>query len=109
MEQVVLLGDSLTQEGFKAGGWAARLADAYVRRADVLNRVSVGERASERATSLTPRRAEQGLSGYNSRWALDMLEGNRLSVDATRVRLATVFFGASTFARSTTPCGCLTS
>ncbi len=42
---------------------------------------------------------EQGLSGYNSRWALDMLQGNRLSVDATRVRLATVFFGASTFAR----------
>jgi hypothetical protein len=42
MEQVVLLGDSLTQEGFKAGGWAARLAEVYVRRADVLNRVSVG-------------------------------------------------------------------
>jgi hypothetical protein len=45
MEQVLLLGDSLTQEGFKMGGWAARLADAYVRRADVLNRVSAGRRA----------------------------------------------------------------
>jgi hypothetical protein len=42
--------------------------------------------------------AAQGLSGYNSRWALDMLQGERLSVDAARVRLATVVFGASTCA-----------
>ncbi len=48
MEQVLLLGDSLTQEGFKTGGWAARLADTYVRRADVLNRVSAGRRARGR-------------------------------------------------------------
>ncbi len=49
MEQVLLLGDSLTQEGFKTGGWAARLADTYVRRADVLNRVSMGRRAGAQA------------------------------------------------------------
>lgn len=43
---VVLFGDSLTQFSFSEGGWGAGMADAYQRRADVLNR---------------------GLSGYNTR------------------------------------------
>jgi lysophospholipase L1-like esterase len=47
---VLLLGDSLTERGFDPdGGWAAALAHALTRRADVANR---------------------GLSGWNSRWAL---------------------------------------
>jgi isoamyl acetate esterase len=49
---VLLLGDSLTQEGFGPGGWASRLAGAYTRRADVLNR---------------------GYSGYNTSMYLDIL------------------------------------
>jgi isoamyl acetate esterase len=49
---VLLLGDSLTQEGFGPGGWASRLTGAYTRRADVLNR---------------------GYSGYNTTMYLDIL------------------------------------
>ncbi|KAL4445884.1 hypothetical protein ABPG77_009083 [Micractinium sp. CCAP 211/92] len=47
----VTFGDSITQRGF-APGWTSALADAYQRRADVINR---------------------GYSGYNSRWALQLL------------------------------------
>ena len=36
--RVVLFGDSLTQRSFAPGGWGARVADASVRRADVINR-----------------------------------------------------------------------
>ncbi|KAH9588893.1 SGNH hydrolase-type esterase domain [Trypanosoma melophagium] len=56
MRHIILLGDSLTQEGYFSG-WVSRLSNCYIRRADVLNR---------------------GLSGYNSRWILDIL------VDDTR-------------------------
>ncbi len=48
----VLFGDSITQRGFAPGGWAARLADKYSRRADVVNR---------------------GYSGYNSALATHLL------------------------------------
>jgi lysophospholipase L1-like esterase len=36
--QVVLLGDSITQNSFDSGGWGAQLAHWYVRKADVVNR-----------------------------------------------------------------------
>jgi hypothetical protein len=45
--QIVLFGDSITQRSFSVGGWGARLAHDYMRKADVLNR---------------------GFSGYNSAW-----------------------------------------
>jgi hypothetical protein len=48
----ILLGDSLTQQAFTRGGWGQLIGDLYVRRADVLNR---------------------GYSGYNTRWALQLL------------------------------------
>jgi lysophospholipase L1-like esterase len=51
--QWVLFGDSITQRGFGAGGWAAALADAYARRVDVVNR---------------------GYSGYTTRGALALLD-----------------------------------
>ncbi|RNF19172.1 putative esterase [Trypanosoma conorhini] len=51
MRTAILLGDSLTEQGYFSG-WAAQLSERYVRRADVLNR---------------------GLSGYNTRWVLDIL------------------------------------
>lgn len=44
--RIVLFGDSITQQSFSCGGWGARMADAYQRKADVLNR---------------------GYSGYNTR------------------------------------------
>ena len=38
--RIILFGDSITQFSFDAdkGGWGARIADRYQRRADVLNR-----------------------------------------------------------------------
>ena len=40
MKKIVAFGDSLTQRGFDVdqGGWLAQLANAYVRRFDVVNR-----------------------------------------------------------------------
>lgn len=81
---IVLFGDSITQQGFGVGGtfpgWAALLAGAYSRRADVLNR---------------------GFSGYNTRHALDILpsvfgpsddgSGSRVG----RPLFATVLLGAN--------------
>ena len=64
-------GDSLTQEGFKVGGWAARLADRYSRRLDVICR---------------------GFSGYNTKWAYDLLPHMSLPKSP---ELVTVFFGAN--------------
>jgi len=51
----LLVGDSITQQAFSpVGGWGARLADAYARRADVVLR---------------------GYSGYTSEQALSTLAG----------------------------------
>lgn len=51
-KRFVLFGDSITQQSFAPGGWGARLADAYARRADVVLR---------------------GYSGYNTEWALSLV------------------------------------
>ncbi|XP_011071876.1 GDSL esterase/lipase At5g62930 isoform X2 [Sesamum indicum] len=50
--QIVLFGDSITQQSFRSGGWGAALADIYSRKVDVVLR---------------------GYGGYNTRWALLML------------------------------------
>lgn len=52
---IVLYGDSITQQGFGLNGqvgWASLLANAYIRRADILNR---------------------GFSGYNTRHCLELV------------------------------------
>ncbi|AAQ15951.1 esterase, putative [Trypanosoma equiperdum] len=54
MSHILLLGDSLTEWGFECG-WASRLSNVYVRRADVINR---------------------GLCGYNTRWILSILKND---------------------------------
>lgn len=72
--QFITFGDSITQRGF-APGWTGLLADAYQRRADVINR---------------------GYSGYNSRWALQLMD--RVFPPTSVVpppRLVTIFFGAN--------------
>jgi isoamyl acetate esterase len=90
---IVLFGDSITQYGFgctdSKTGWAGRLAAAYTRRCDVLNR---------------------GFSGYNTRHALELLPrifggggsgasnvGGESDAAARKNELlfCTVFFGAN--------------
>mmetsp|Transcript_16474 Transcript_16474/g.25830 ORF Transcript_16474/g.25830 Transcript_16474/m.25830 type:complete len:254 (+) Transcript_16474:54-815(+) len=80
---VVLFGDSITQMGFGGDssiGWAGLLANAYTRRADVLNR---------------------GYSGYNTRFAMDILPSvfgsgdDDVSSYVGRPLFVTVFFGAN--------------
>ncbi|XP_042033893.1 GDSL esterase/lipase At5g62930-like isoform X1 [Salvia splendens] len=50
--QIVLFGDSITQQSFRSGGWGASVADTYSRKVDVVLR---------------------GYGGYNTRWALFLL------------------------------------
>eukprot|EP00850_Spirogloea_muscicola_P011223 SM000069S20660 [mRNA] locus=s69:5956:9394:+ [translate_table: standard] len=73
--RVVLFGDSITQHGFAPGGWAAALQDEYARKVDVVLR---------------------GYSGYNSRWALYLLDHifPPESVEHAPA-LVTIFFGAN--------------
>ncbi|KAG2188644.1 hypothetical protein INT44_001399 [Umbelopsis vinacea] len=86
-DQIVLFGDSITKFSFetKHKGWGASLADAYQRRADVLNR---------------------GFGGYNSKWAVPIL--NQMipqKVDHSqraKIRLVILFFGANDSAKAGT-------
>ncbi|KAG2678876.1 hypothetical protein I3760_11G024500 [Carya illinoinensis] len=72
--QIVLFGDSITQQSFRSGGWGAALADTYSRKADIVNR---------------------GYGGYNTRWALFLLH-HLFPLDSTKPPVAaTVFFGAN--------------
>lgn len=71
---IVLFGDSITQQAFGldgAVGWASLLSNAYVRRADVLNR---------------------GFSGYNTRHCLEILPRVFGSSD---ILFCTVLLGAN--------------
>ena len=67
---ILLFGDSLTQESFSPGGWGARVANHFQRRADVVNR---------------------GFSGYNTEWAKIILP----ELLTSKPDLVTVFFGAN--------------
>ncbi|CAI0398602.1 unnamed protein product [Linum tenue] len=73
--QIVLFGDSITEQSFRSGGWGASLADTYSRKADVFNR---------------------GYGGYNTRWALFLLH-HLFPLDLRKAPpvAATVFFGAN--------------
>ncbi|KAI3970490.1 hypothetical protein MKX01_024137 [Papaver californicum] len=70
---VVLFGDSITEQAFKPHGWGSALANTYTRKVDVVVR---------------------GYGGYNSRWALFLLQ--TLLVGYTNPPIAvTIFFGAN--------------
>ncbi|KAJ3011871.1 hypothetical protein HKX48_006609 [Thoreauomyces humboldtii] len=73
LDQIVLLGDSITEYSFDATkkGWGAALQHAYSRRLDVVLR---------------------GYSGYNTEWAKHLV---RPILSTTRPRLITIFFGAN--------------
>lgn len=73
--KILLFGDSLTQTSFE--GWASRLADAYQRRADVINR---------------------GMSGYNTRWYLRYANDSGLWDEVSppdSVALIIILFGSN--------------
>lgn len=74
--KIYLFGDSITEESFGDGGWGASLAHHFSRTVDVVLR---------------------GYSGYNTRWALKVLEGAFPGRDdGGEAPLAvTVFFGAN--------------
>lgn len=84
MEQFILFGDSITQQSYSqdtppgcehpSGFFGPALADAYVRKLDVINR---------------------GFSGYNTRQALQVLPKVIPSPQQARVRFLIVFFGAN--------------
>jgi lysophospholipase L1-like esterase len=79
---VVLFGDSLTQRGWEEGGWVARMAAHFGRRADVYNR---------------------GFGGYNTRWGRFLLP-QLLPLPPTpteRHQLITIWFGANDAADET--------
>ncbi|XP_059657891.1 GDSL esterase/lipase At5g62930 [Cornus florida] len=72
--QIVLFGDSITEQSFRSGGWGSALADTYSRKADVLVR---------------------GYGGYNTQWALFLLHHLFPLGSATPPAAATIFFGAN--------------
>lgn len=78
--QIYLFGDSITEESFGVGGWGASLANYFSRTADVVFR---------------------GYRGYNTRWALKVLEkvfpvshGGDRGTETAPIAL-TIFFGAN--------------
>ncbi|XP_047052958.1 GDSL esterase/lipase At5g45920-like [Lolium rigidum] len=74
--RLVLFGDSITEQSFATGGWGAALADHFARQADVVLR---------------------GLSGYNTRWALKVLDRamEGAAAGGADPEAVTVFFGAN--------------
>ncbi|KAF5730857.1 GDSL-motif lipase/hydrolase family protein [Tripterygium wilfordii] len=71
---IVLFGDSITGHSFEPGGWGAALTNTFSRKADVIVR---------------------GYGGYNTRWALFLLQHIFL-LDSTNPPIATtIFFGAN--------------
>jgi isoamyl acetate esterase len=70
--KILLLGDSLTQTSFE--GWGGGLANAYQRRADILNR---------------------GMSGYNTRWFLQYARDYDVWREPGDIKLVVIFFGAN--------------
>lgn len=75
--KIYLFGDSITEASFADGGWGASLAHHFSRRVDFLVR---------------------GYSGYNTRWALKVLDKvfppEKEVTDGSPVAV-TVFFGAN--------------
>lgn len=73
--KIYLFGDSITEQSFADGGWGASLTNHFSRTADVVLR---------------------GYSGYNTRWALKVIEEVFPAAAGGDAPLAvTVFFGAN--------------
>nr|GLL28893.1 GDSL esterase/lipase At5g45920 [Ipomoea trifida] len=73
--KIYVFGDSITEMSFEDGGWGVSLADHFRRTADVVLR---------------------GFSGYNTRWALRIIDKAFPAEQGGGAPLAvTVFFGAN--------------
>ncbi|OWZ62755.1 hypothetical protein AYX14_01750 [Cryptococcus neoformans] len=72
IDQIVLIGDSLTQFALGEKGFAVQLANHFQRQFDVVVR---------------------GFSGYNSRWVLEM--ARLFMPELKRIRLAVVLLGTN--------------
>ncbi|KAK1427646.1 hypothetical protein QVD17_16337 [Tagetes erecta] len=72
--QIVLFGDSITEQSFRYGGWGASLTNTYSRKADIVVR---------------------GYGGYTTRWALFLLHHIFPLGSTTRPIATTVFLGAN--------------
>uniref|UniRef100_A0A7C8YGY2 Uncharacterized protein n=1 Tax=Opuntia streptacantha TaxID=393608 RepID=A0A7C8YGY2_OPUST len=70
--KIYLYGDSITEESYSDGGWGASLTNHFSRTADILLR---------------------GYSGYNSRWALKVLD--KVFSPEAGAAAVIVFFGAN--------------
>ncbi|XP_009783081.1 GDSL esterase/lipase At5g45920 [Nicotiana sylvestris] len=70
--KIYLFGDSITEMSFEDGGWGASLVNHFNRTVDVVLR---------------------GYSGYNTRWALKVIE--KVFDEETAPLAVTVFFGAN--------------
>ncbi|KAI0328125.1 SGNH hydrolase [Cubamyces sp. BRFM 1775] len=85
-DAIMLLGDSITQGGFENNGFAARLANAYMRKMDVVNR---------------------GYSGYNTNWIIPVFEQcfatQHEQQHVPKVRILTIWFGANDAALPPSP------
>ncbi|KAF7967656.1 hypothetical protein HWV62_17322 [Athelia sp. TMB] len=83
---IMLLGDSITQGGWKAGGFAQELAYKYARKLDIINR---------------------GMSGYNTDWGLPVFEKcfakQHEQQHLPKVRILTIWFGANDAAVQPSP------
>ncbi|KAF8305045.1 SGNH hydrolase [Clavulina sp. PMI_390] len=77
-DNIVLFGDSITQISWIPGGLSQRLAEAYTRKFDVINR---------------------GFNGYNSEWGLTVFKQifptSELQLHLPTVRLLTIWWGAN--------------
>ncbi|KAH7922810.1 SGNH hydrolase [Leucogyrophana mollusca] len=77
-DAIMLLGDSLTQGGWEAHGFAQRLSYVYARKLDVINR---------------------GLGGYQTDWAIPVFEQifakEHEQHHVPKVRLLTIWYGAN--------------
>ncbi|KAG8876031.1 hypothetical protein FRB98_007503 [Tulasnella sp. 332] len=76
LDTILLFGDSLTQGGWEAGGFAQRLAYVYARKLDVINR---------------------GLSGYNSEWSMPVFKEilPKSNEPGPKVKLLVLWLGAN--------------
>ncbi|KAL5575290.1 hypothetical protein UlMin_016989 [Ulmus minor] len=72
--KIYLFGDSITEESYDDGGWGASLTNHFSRTVDVILR---------------------GYSGYNTRWALKVLERVFSTAEGVDPLAVTVFFGAN--------------
>ena len=86
LDKILLIGDSITQMGCNPEliGWASSLENAYIRKLEVMNR---------------------GLSGYNTKWWLPLLDDIleiALHPRGCKIELATLFLGANDVAKNDT-------